>query len=311
MDPATLPNARRSVINFGLPALSGQTASSLEVADLERAIRQAILDFEPRILPASLRVRALETGQSRPPQRDRRRDLGTALGAADPARAAGPDRDRSRDRTGGGRRSRADAGRVMDPASPPVLQRRAAAPPRDGRRVRAAVPEDRRAARHERPRGRRPVRRAAARGRRVPGGARAAEDRRRVPALHAVAARDRLSALPGADAVDARRAAPPGQGRPGPRRAAPAPCRAARRCTRSPAPDDATACEFRTAHDVTLLPLEVVSASYFSFAPDLPLNTLPIAQRIKGGLRIRLKTTAGLKFEQTKIDRLCFYLAGP
>ena len=73
--------------------------------------------------------------------------------------------------------------------------------------------------------------------------------------------------------------------------------------------DDTTPCEFRTAHDVTLLPIDVISASYFSFAPDLPLNTLPIAQRIKGGLRIRLKTTAGLKFAQTRIDRLCFYLA--
>ena len=62
MDPATLPYARRSVINFGLPALSGQTASSLDVTDLERAIRQAILDFEPRILPATLQVRALEAG---------------------------------------------------------------------------------------------------------------------------------------------------------------------------------------------------------------------------------------------------------
>ena len=62
MDPVTLPYARRSVLNFGLPALSGQTASSLEVTDLERAIREAILDFEPRILPASLHVRALETG---------------------------------------------------------------------------------------------------------------------------------------------------------------------------------------------------------------------------------------------------------
>jgi type VI secretion system protein ImpG len=74
--------------------------------------------------------------------------------------------------------------------------------------------------------------------------------------------------------------------------------------------DDATACEFRTAHDVTLWPIEIVSASYFSFAPDLPLNTLPMAQRIKGGLRIRLKTTAGLKFAQTPIDRLSFYLTG-
>jgi len=74
--------------------------------------------------------------------------------------------------------------------------------------------------------------------------------------------------------------------------------------------DDVTACEFRTAQDVTLWPVEIVSASYFSFAPDLPLNTLPIAQRIKGGLRIRLKTTAGLKFAQTSLDRLCFYVAG-
>jgi type VI secretion system protein ImpG len=74
--------------------------------------------------------------------------------------------------------------------------------------------------------------------------------------------------------------------------------------------DDATSCEFRTSQDVTLWPVEVVSASYFSFAPDLPLNSLPIAQRIKGGVRIRLKTTAGVKFKQTAIDRLCFYLAG-
>jgi type VI secretion system protein ImpG len=74
--------------------------------------------------------------------------------------------------------------------------------------------------------------------------------------------------------------------------------------------EDGTACDFRTAHDVRLWPLELVSASYFSYAPDLPLNALPIAQRIKGGVRIRLKTTAGLKFAQTSIDRLCFYLAG-
>ena len=31
-------------------------------SDLGRAVRQAILDFEPRILPPSLRVRALEIG---------------------------------------------------------------------------------------------------------------------------------------------------------------------------------------------------------------------------------------------------------
>ncbi|HEY7188317.1 MAG TPA: type VI secretion system baseplate subunit TssF [Vicinamibacterales bacterium] len=74
--------------------------------------------------------------------------------------------------------------------------------------------------------------------------------------------------------------------------------------------DDATACEFRTSQDVTLWPIEIVSASYFSYAPDLPLNALPIAQRIKGGVRIVLKTTAGLKFSQISLDRLSVYLTG-
>jgi type VI secretion system protein ImpG len=74
--------------------------------------------------------------------------------------------------------------------------------------------------------------------------------------------------------------------------------------------EDATACEFRTAHDVTLWPIEITSASYFSFAPDLPLNRLAVAQRIKGGVRIRIKATAGLKFAQTALDRLTFFVAG-
>src|SRR5262245_24909317 len=73
---------------------------------------------------------------------------------------------------------------------------------------------------------------------------------------------------------------------------------------------DAADCEFHTAHDVTMWPIEITAASYFSFAPDLPLNALPVARRIKGGLRIRLKASAGLTFAQTRIDRLCFYLTG-
>src|SRR5262245_6150696 len=56
---ARFPYVRGSVINYGLPTLSGHTASTLEVPDLERAIRQAILDFEPRILPNTLQVRAI------------------------------------------------------------------------------------------------------------------------------------------------------------------------------------------------------------------------------------------------------------
>ncbi len=50
---------RRSVVNYGLPALSGRAATSLDIGELERAVRQAIMDFEPRILPETLRVKAL------------------------------------------------------------------------------------------------------------------------------------------------------------------------------------------------------------------------------------------------------------
>ena len=58
-DLTKLPHVRRSVLNFGLPAMSGKTASSLDVTDLTRAVREAILTFEPRILPASLEIKTL------------------------------------------------------------------------------------------------------------------------------------------------------------------------------------------------------------------------------------------------------------
>jgi type VI secretion system protein ImpF len=59
VDLGQMPHVRRSVVNFGLPALSGRAASSLDITELERAIRQAIIDFEPRILAETLEVRAL------------------------------------------------------------------------------------------------------------------------------------------------------------------------------------------------------------------------------------------------------------
>jgi len=54
----TWPQVRNSVLNYGLPALAGSHASSLDIARLERALRQAIVDFEPRILPDSVTVKA-------------------------------------------------------------------------------------------------------------------------------------------------------------------------------------------------------------------------------------------------------------
>jgi len=54
------PGVADSVLNFGLPPLSGQLASTLDVSVLEGYIRQAVVRFEPRILPDTLQVRALE-----------------------------------------------------------------------------------------------------------------------------------------------------------------------------------------------------------------------------------------------------------
>jgi type VI secretion system protein ImpF len=53
------PHARNSVLNFGLPALSGQTASTVDPQVLQARVRQAILDHEPRILPSTLVVEAV------------------------------------------------------------------------------------------------------------------------------------------------------------------------------------------------------------------------------------------------------------
>ena len=72
-----------------------------------------------------------------------------------------------------------------------------------------------------------------------------------------------------------------------------------------------TRCEFRTAHDVTLWPIELASAQYFTYAPDLPLTRMPQATGMKGGLRIKLRTGGGLSFKQLAMDRLSFYIAAP
>lgn len=55
------PEVARSVLNYGLPVLSGQTISSIDPTALEQQVCQAILDHEPRILPQTLRVEAQMT----------------------------------------------------------------------------------------------------------------------------------------------------------------------------------------------------------------------------------------------------------
>ena len=55
-DSGRYPHTADSVLNFGLPTLSGQYASSVQASVIEAGIKRAILRFEPRILPKTLEV---------------------------------------------------------------------------------------------------------------------------------------------------------------------------------------------------------------------------------------------------------------
>ena len=59
-----LPHLANSVINYGIPDISGMSISSMNIGGLERAIRQAIWDYEPRLIRASVVVKAHNDRQS-------------------------------------------------------------------------------------------------------------------------------------------------------------------------------------------------------------------------------------------------------
>jgi type VI secretion system protein ImpG len=71
-----------------------------------------------------------------------------------------------------------------------------------------------------------------------------------------------------------------------------------------------TACQFRTAHDVTLWPLDVADVRYLSQAPDVPLNALPLGAPVRGVLRLRLRAAMSLPLQQLALDRLHIFLTG-
>jgi type VI secretion system protein ImpF len=51
------PQVARSVLNYGMPDLAGRTVSTVNTTTLEQAIRKVILDFEPRLVAKTLRVK--------------------------------------------------------------------------------------------------------------------------------------------------------------------------------------------------------------------------------------------------------------
>ena len=51
------PYVQHSVLNYGIPDLSGTTVHGVDTRPLEKLLKQAITDFEPRILANSLRIK--------------------------------------------------------------------------------------------------------------------------------------------------------------------------------------------------------------------------------------------------------------
>jgi type VI secretion system protein ImpF len=51
------PEVANSVVNYGLPGLSGHTVSGVDIPEIERLLKQAICDFEPRILRRTIKIR--------------------------------------------------------------------------------------------------------------------------------------------------------------------------------------------------------------------------------------------------------------
>ena len=61
------PEVSRSVINYGIIDLCGTTQSGVVHTDIERSVREAILEFEPRVLPQGLSVRLVHGQKERGP----------------------------------------------------------------------------------------------------------------------------------------------------------------------------------------------------------------------------------------------------
>jgi len=71
-----------------------------------------------------------------------------------------------------------------------------------------------------------------------------------------------------------------------------------------------TACVFRTAHEVTLWPLQISEAEYYSGSSAVVNLGVRGQSGLRSGLRLRLQSTAGFKFNELALNRLTFFLRG-
>jgi type VI secretion system protein ImpF len=65
IDRRTHPEAAASTMNYGVPPLAGDFVAARAWVDIKQDIRQAILDFEPRLIPETVVVVLLEDGTAK------------------------------------------------------------------------------------------------------------------------------------------------------------------------------------------------------------------------------------------------------
>jgi type VI secretion system protein ImpG len=75
--------------------------------------------------------------------------------------------------------------------------------------------------------------------------------------------------------------------------------------------EDQTNCEFRTAHPVQLLPIELSDAEYIGSPAAVAALGLPEQRGVKAAIRLRLKTMGEAPFAKLELDRLPLFLSGP
>jgi type VI secretion system protein ImpG len=71
-----------------------------------------------------------------------------------------------------------------------------------------------------------------------------------------------------------------------------------------------TACEFSTAHDVQLLPIEIASGAIAGAPQDIVWSRLPLRATVRASVRIRLRFVVPIDFTKFTFDRIDFFLNG-
>ena len=69
-----------------------------------------------------------------------------------------------------------------------------------------------------------------------------------------------------------------------------------------------TACEFRTAHDVTMWPIEITEAEYIDSRGGLVAAGVGADTPARAGIRLRLQRAKGAKISELQMDELTLYL---